>query len=196
MTYALGHVFKPVFDGLRPSKYLTVDYELSVYWLSPLFVRMFSVRIRCLSWCIYLFTNKLLVLFLDYGLTRQSWSWTSSTVLSLLPSQEDCTIRFYPPQHYSLQKFFLFTPNLVFFLFLCSSVGNSSPSLALIQDSKIASNSFRNFTHENHDTAKEREISCRLKVTIRNLCMLLSAINKPMCNKISSTCIFLSEIKH
>lgn len=29
MTFALGHVFKPVFDGLRPSKYLTVDYELS-----------------------------------------------------------------------------------------------------------------------------------------------------------------------
>lgn len=85
----------------------------------------------------------------------------------------------------------------MFFSFLCSPVRNFS-SLALIKDSKIVSSSFRNFSHENHDTAKEREIYHvdSNKVTIRNLCMLLSAINKPMCNKISSACIFLSKIKH
>lgn len=58
-----------------------------------------------------------------------------------------------------------------------------------MKDSKILSNGFINFTY---DAIKEREMYHvdSNKVIIRNLCMLLSAINKPMCNKISSACIF------
>lgn len=43
----LGHVSKPVFDGMRPSGYLAVGYELSISQITdnPLYLSVFSARI-------------------------------------------------------------------------------------------------------------------------------------------------------
>lgn len=188
------------FNGRRPSKYLNTatSRQLVRLLIISLFVRMFPQELNVLV-DVYIYLQMI-------SLVSSLWIVLKSLIYNVT-EHSPLYRHFYPHMrtvpfglfqaHYDLVVLLLFfkhsQPCLL--LFFCSSVKNSS-SPALLKDFNMFSKWFHQFWLIESTTPQKKRETYHVdsnKVTIRNVCMLLSAINKPMCNKSSRACIvFLS----